>query len=101
MYKKVIFGIIIYILLGWLLCHIDPYENYTWYSGIWHGVFFVPNVLKNFIWHTPCKATFYTTGYLAFYCIFSIISILSCLCLNEYKNKRDENRQILNQNQKK
>lgn len=26
--------------IGWLLCDIDPNKTYTWYSGIWHGMFF-------------------------------------------------------------
>lgn len=25
--------------IGWLLCDIDPNKTYTWYSGIWHGMF--------------------------------------------------------------
>ena len=31
--------------IGWLLCDIDPNKTYTWYSGIWHGMFFIPNFI--------------------------------------------------------
>ncbi len=37
-------NLLVYVFLGWLLCDIDPNPNpnkeYTWYSGIWHGLFF-------------------------------------------------------------
>ncbi len=84
---KIILGIGTYILLGWLLCYIDPYESYSWYSGIWHGAFFVPNLLKSLLWNTPYKAEICTTGYTVFFRLLSILSILSCLGIREYKTK--------------
>lgn len=25
--------------MGWYLCDINPNDTYSWYSGIWHGLF--------------------------------------------------------------
>lgn len=61
-------------LIGWLLCDIDVEKVYTWYSGIWHGFFFVPNFIRHLVWDSPYKAEFYTTAYNIFYWIVSIIS---------------------------
>ncbi len=85
---RLIFGIVIYVFLGWIICQIDAYESYTWYSGIWHGLFFVPNILKNLFWHTPYQAVMCTTSYVVFFRLFSIISLLSCLGLNHYDSRR-------------
>lgn len=82
---RVLFGTVIYILLGWVLCHVDQFESYTWYSGVWHGIFFVPNILKNLIWHEPYKATICTAGYQMAFWTFSLISILLCLGIKQYK----------------
>ena len=63
-------------LIGWLLCDIDIEKEYTWYSGIWQGLFFVPNFIRHLVWDTPYKAELYTTAYNVFYWIFSILSTL-------------------------
>lgn len=36
---RIIITILVYCFVGWLLCDINPYKYYTWYSGIWHGLF--------------------------------------------------------------
>mgnify|MGYP003400363497 CR=1 FL=1 len=41
--------------IGWLLCDIDPNKTYTWYSGIWHGMFFIPNFIRSW-WITTVGA---------------------------------------------
>ena len=28
------------------LCNIDPEETYSWISGVWHGIFVVPNYVR-------------------------------------------------------
>lgn len=66
-------------LIGWLLCNIHPGETYSWYSGIWHGLFFLPNYIRHLIWGVPFKAELYTTAYNVFYWIFSILSTASYL----------------------
>ena len=64
--------------LAYLLCEIDsnPDVVYTWYSGIWHGLFFFPNLILSWFTDTICKAESFTVAYNVFHWIFSIISIL-------------------------
>lgn len=66
-------------LIGWLLCNINVEKEYFWYSGIWHGMFFVPNFIRHLVWHTPYKAELYTTAYNIWYWIFSIGSTFGYL----------------------
>lgn len=49
--------------IGWLLCDIEPNKTYTWYSGIWHGMFFIPNFIRSCIGDALYKANEYTTAY--------------------------------------
>ena len=45
-------------------CDIEPDKTYTWYSGIWHGLFCIPNWIRSFFYSDVlCKANYYTTGY--------------------------------------
>lgn len=39
MISRILITIGVYCVLGKLLCDIDPGKEYTWYSGIWHGLF--------------------------------------------------------------
>ena len=45
------------------IAHIDPNKTYTWYSGIWHGMFFIPNFIRSCIGDALYKANEYTTAY--------------------------------------
>lgn len=63
-------------LIGWLLCDINIEKEYTWFYGIWHGIFFLPNYVRHLVWDTPFKADLYTTGYNVWYWIVSISSTL-------------------------
>lgn len=69
----------IYILvsyfIGWLLCDINPDETYTWYSGIWHGMFFVPNLIRSWFSDALYKAENYTPAYNVFWWIFTIVDV--------------------------
>ena len=65
--------------VGWLLCDIDITKEYMWYSGIWHGIFFVPNYIRYLIWDSPYKAEIYTNAYNFFYWIFCILSTIAFL----------------------
>lgn len=71
---RIVFSILIGMVLARFLCDIDIAEGYTWYSGIWHGMFFVPNYALHLFADTPFKAEFYTSGYNVCHWIFSIIS---------------------------
>lgn len=73
---RLIITILIYCFLGWLLCDIDPGEAYSWYSGIWHGLFFVPNLLRSWFSDAIFKAEIYTSAYNVFYWIFAVLSVI-------------------------
>ena len=34
-------------LISIWLCDIDVEKNYKWYSGIWHALWFLPNLIKS------------------------------------------------------
>lgn len=73
-------------LAAWLLCDIEPNETYTWYSGIWQGLFSFPNFILSLFTDTLCKAELYTTAYNVFWWIFAIPSYvfgltISVLCI--------------------
>ncbi|MDD2344929.1 MAG: hypothetical protein PHY85_02180 [Bacteroidales bacterium] len=51
-------------LLSTKICYINPGKTYTWYSGIWHGIFIIPNwVVSWFADDVYCKAPNSTTAY--------------------------------------
>lgn len=75
-------------LMGWLLCDIDVDKEYTWYSGIWHGIFFVPNFIRFLVWDTSYKAELYTTGYNIWYWIFSIVTTVSYIFGGGSRNRQ-------------
>lgn len=46
------------------ICFINPHKNYTWYSGIWHGIFVIPNwIISWFTNDIYCKAPNSSTAY--------------------------------------
>lgn len=76
---RIIVTILVYSFFGWLLCDIDPNEEYGWFSGIWHGLFFIANWIRSWFWDVLYKAENYTTAYNVFFWIFSILSVLGFL----------------------
>lgn len=64
------------VLLGIWLCDIEPDTLYSWGSGIWHGMWIVPNFIRSWFGDVLCKADVYTVGYNVCFWIFSIISVL-------------------------
>ena len=76
MILRIAITLIVYSLLGWAFCDIDPDKTYSWYSGIWHGLFFVANWIRSWFGDALYKAESYTTAYNVFYWIFSILSVL-------------------------
>lgn len=66
--------------ISWLLCDIESYEKYYWYSGIWHGLFLPANFIRYLIFDDVLfKAAHCSTAYTIFYWIFGFFSILSFL----------------------
>jgi hypothetical protein len=58
------------------ICFIEIDNHYTWYSGIWHGIFVLPNwVLSWFLDGVYCKAKLYSTGYNIWWWISMIFSM--------------------------
>ena len=51
-------------LLSTKISYINPEKTYSWYSGIWHGIFVIPNwVVSWFADDVYCKAPSSTTAY--------------------------------------
>jgi hypothetical protein len=73
---RIIITILVYCLAGWLVCDIDPTREYYWYSGIWHGLFFLPNLVRHWLFDAEFKAEYCTTAYNVFFWIFGILTTL-------------------------
>lgn len=89
MISRILITILVYSFFGWLLCDIDPYEEYTWYSGIWHGLFFVVNFVRSWFTDALYKAEIYTTAYNVFYWIFSVLAVLGFLFGGSGNSRRE------------
>ena len=76
---RLIITVLTYMFIGWLLCDIDPEKHYSWYSGIWHGLFFIPNLLRSWFGDALYKATYYTIAYNVWWWITTISSCSSIL----------------------
>jgi hypothetical protein len=51
-------------LLSTKICFINPDKTYSWYSGIWHGIFVIPHwIVSWFSDDIYCKAPNSTTAY--------------------------------------
>ncbi len=69
--------IVLTCLLAAWLCDIDPEKTYTWYSGMWHGLFCIPNWIRSFFSDDVlCKANNYTTAYNVWWWIVFLDSLL-------------------------
>ena len=84
---RIIVTILIYCFIGWLLCDIDPYRVYHWWSGIWHGIFFVCNLLRSWLGDALFKAEYHTIGYNLCFWIFSIGSVLGLIGSTDSDNR--------------
>lgn len=75
---RILIQVAVMCFIGWLLCDIEPYEKYSWYSGIWHGLFLPVNFIRSLIFDDVLyQAVRHTTAYSVFYWIFGVFSILS------------------------
>lgn len=66
-------------LLSKWLCDIDPDKTYSWYSGIWQGIWFFPNLIRSIFTDGLFKAENYTTGYNIWWWIMVIGQCLGIL----------------------
>lgn len=65
--------------LAWLVCDIDPAKEYTWYSGLWQGLFFIPNLIRHLLGIGLYKAIHFTTGYTICYWGCAALSCISLI----------------------
>ena len=63
-------------LVGWLFCDISPEKTYSWYHGIWHGLFFIPNLIRSWFGDALYKANYYTDAYNVWWWITTIMSCI-------------------------
>ena len=75
--RYIVLYILVSCLVGWLLCNIDPDKTYTWYSGIWHDMFFISNFIRSWFTYALYKAESYTAAYNVFWWIFTGLSVFS------------------------
>jgi len=67
-------------LLSAKICYINPSITYTWYSGIWHGIFVIPHwIMSWFSDDIYCKAPNGTTAYSICWWISFVFGGLSIL----------------------
>ncbi len=67
-------------LLSTKIAYINPDKTYTWYSGIWHGIFVIPHwIVSWFSDDIYCKAPNSTTAYSIWWWISFIFFGLSIL----------------------
>ena len=76
---RIVIIICVYSFLGWLLCDIDPDKYYTWYAGLWHGLFFIPNLIRSWLGDALYKANDYSTAYNIWWWITTVWSCLGFL----------------------
>ncbi len=67
-------------LLTIKICYINPDKSYTWYSGIWHGLFVIPHwIVSWFSSEIYCRAPNATTAYSIWWWVTFVFSTLSML----------------------
>jgi len=72
--KKIVVNLVIAItiefLIAYFLCDIKPFTQYGWLSGLWHGVFFIQNLILHLIDHDILYfADLHSTSYTIFFII--------------------------------
>ncbi len=66
--------IAVFYLAAYFLCCISPEETYSWYSGIWHGLFLFPNAIMSlFSDSIYAKAPNGTTAYYVFFYVTILV----------------------------
>ena len=79
LFEDIIIIVLICCFVSWLFCNIDNEKMYSWYAGIWHGIFIVPNFVRSLFTDALYKAEHYTAAYNVFYWIFSIVSVTATI----------------------
>lgn len=58
----------------WAVCDIDTEKTYTWYAGIWHGLFFVQHLICGLFSDNVYKACHFTSAYNTWWWITVIVN---------------------------
>jgi len=77
--RKTIIYLFLNVLVALWLCNINPVVSYSWISGIWHGLFFLPNFILSLFTNHIYKAVIYGSAYNLFWWIATIFSTISSL----------------------
>lgn len=64
-------------LLAMWICDIEPGVKYHWLSGIWHGIFVIPNFIRHVISHKVLMMA--DKGSEAYYIFFWIVTIATAI----------------------
>ena len=63
--------------IAWFICNINAFDTYSWISGVFHGLFVVPNFVRHlFDEDILYFAEYHTTAYSIFYWLTAILFIL-------------------------
>ena len=63
--------------IAWLICNINASDTYSWISGVFHGLFIVPNFIRHLFSHDIFFfAEYHTTAYTILYWLIAILLIL-------------------------
>lgn len=74
MIQRILTFIIVAVLLSWLWCNIDPDKTYHWLGGLWHGMNFLPNLIRSIFMGSLVKAQNCAGGYNFFWWTATILS---------------------------
>lgn len=66
--------LVLSMIASYIFCNISPDTTYSWYEGIWHGLFFLPNWMWSGFGDRLYKAEYYTDAYNILWWIFSILT---------------------------
>lgn len=74
--------IAIAMIVAAFFCNIHAEESYSWLSGIWHGIFVIPNYCRHLLYpEVLFKACDITTMYNIFWWICLVIQIPTIICI--------------------
>ena len=65
------------IVLAVFVCEINPEVTYTWYAGLWQGLFCIPNFILWVFRDGLFVAAHSTTGYKVCYALMALMSVAS------------------------
>ena len=75
-------------LCAFFFCRIEPWETYSWYSGVWHGFFWFPNIVMSlFSDSIHIRATDASFGYYIAFGMGVFINIITGQVIQKISNK--------------